>query len=808
MRHLRKLIFLLTLASVSQARLASGQNPESPPPTDSIADQITKSGLSVDQIRARLRASGYPESLLDSYLNGDTTSRGRVQGDSLARAVRALGLSSPLADSTHLLSRDSTDTTRLSRRDTAQANERRSRVFGLDIFRRSSSRFEPALAGGVGPDYKVGPGDVLALIITGDVERAYSLDVSREGFVLVPQVGQVYVANLTMDQLYSLFATRLRQAYSGISRSPNASTKFYVTVARLHTNQIFVLGEVRYPGNYQVSSIGTLLTALYAAGGPSDNGTLRNVLVRRAGQVLTTVDVYDYLLRGDARNDPRLESGDIVFVGVHEGRVSVRGQIVRPAIYELKPGETLADLIQFAGGFTSEAAQQRIQVHRVLPSSERESGGRDRVVLDVLPSQFVGGTAPAFMLEPGDSVEVFGVASRERNRLVVDGNVWSPGVVAYTPGMRLSQALQRAGGTKPSTYLGEVLVSRLESDLSRRSLHVHLRAITGTPEPDIALAEDDSIQVFSQKDFLTPQTIGIAGAVRKPGRYAYQSDMTLRELLLMAGGASEGADLRSVEIARVPEDRPAGTLATTFRVPLDSSYVFGSNGDGNTSYIRSSGPSTAEVRLQAYDNVLVLRQPGWQLPSSVIVLGEVRYPGTYTLTRKDERLTDILQRAGGLTPDADPGAFLFSRGDGVGRVGINLPEVLRDARAKDNFVLVAGDSLVIRPYRAYVRVRGAVNSPTTVAYQKGEDLGYYIAAAGGAKKSGDPGRAYVTQPNGAVEASRSQGLLARSQPEPRAGSTVTVPEKDPNDKTDYPAIITTLGTVISSLTLLIAVFKR
>src|SRR5437868_4749875 len=324
MRHHGKFLLLIAGIVVCDAGLAHGQNPDTAQ-TDSIVDQVTKSGLTVDQIRARLRAGGYPESLRDSSLNGDTANRPRISNDSLARAVRALGLATPLTDSARLNLDDSTDGARLAGKDSINRFERHSRVFGIDIFRRSSSAFEPALAGGVGPDYKIGPGDVLALIITGDVERAYSLDVSREGFVLVPQVGQIYVANLTMDQLFSLFASRLRTAYSGISRSPNASTKFYVTVARLHTNQVFVLGEVRIPGNYRISSIGTLLTALYAAGGPSDNGTLRNVQVRRAGGVLSSVDVYDYLLRGDSKNDPRLESGDIVFVGVHGGGVSVRG---------------------------------------------------------------------------------------------------------------------------------------------------------------------------------------------------------------------------------------------------------------------------------------------------------------------------------------------------------------------------------------------------------------------------------------------------------------------------------------------------
>jgi polysaccharide export outer membrane protein len=764
--------------------------------------EIARGGLTPDQVRARLRAAGYPESLLNAYLADTSAVPGTADRDSLLNAVSALGLLEPTVLQ---------ELRAPAVRAPAPPQVDSLRIFGLDVFRGSASRFEPTLAGSVGPDYRVGPGDVLAVILTGGVERAYSLDVSREGFVLIPLAGQVYVANLTLAQVQDLLFSRLRQVYSSLSRSPSGITRLYVTVARLHTNQIFVIGEVVAPGNYQISSVGTVLTALYAAGGPNNNGTLRHVEVRRGARLIGTIDFYDYLVRGDASKDIRLESGDIVFVGVQRGRVSVQGPVVRPAIYEMLPGETLADLIQNAGGFTSEAARQRIQVRRILPPGDRGAGGRDRVVLDVTPSQFAAGT-PAFLLAPGDRVKVFSITSPERNAIVVAGDVWSPGVQGFTTGMTLSQALAKAGGVRPDVYLEQVLISRLESDSTRRSMHAALRDSTGAVVQDFTLQEDDSIHVYSRTEFATQRYVAIGGAVHDGGRYPYRRGMTLRELLLAAGGPLESADLREAEVARFPAQPGRGILAQTFRVPLDSTYLFERRPDG--SYVGPPGVTLAatrapEVALLPYDNVLILRQPDWHLPGSVYIGGEVRYPGTYTLKTRSERLTDILARAGGLTDRADAnGLVFFRRADSVGRIGVNLPEVLGDKRSRDNFLLVPGDSIVVENFKPYVRVIGAVNSPTSVAYVNGASLEYYVSAAGGPTENANNKRSFVRQPNGSVESQRRVLFFPARAVVPKAGATVIVPAKDPAAKSDYASLATALTPLVATALTLITVLIR
>src|SRR5437867_2395379 len=342
---------------------------------DMVRSRISQSGLTPDQIRARLAASGYPGTLLDPYLSA-TVPSGLVPGSQELAALQALGLP---AIANPALPYD----TGLVRSARTQPSE----VFGVDVFQRTTTQFLPLLAGPVPADYKLGPGDNLVLILTGDVELTYSLPVTREGFVLIPQVGQVHVANLTLDQLRDVLYTRLGRVYSGVRRGANATTRFDVTVANVRANQVYVVGEVSQPGAYQISSLGTVFTALYAAGGVTERGKLRGVEVQRSGKKVATLDLYDYLLRGDTRADVRLETGDVVFVPIHESRVRVTGAVLRPAVYGRKAGEPLADLITASGGFRPDAALERVKILRILPASERSTQSTARQAINVpLPS--------------------------------------------------------------------------------------------------------------------------------------------------------------------------------------------------------------------------------------------------------------------------------------------------------------------------------------------------------------------------------------------------------------------------------------
>lgn len=765
--------------------------------------------MTPEQIRQRLKAAGYSESLLDKYLSSAADTGQQLVSDTVLSAMTSLGM----VDRAEIAARDSglSATTMLEAPMPTPAKAR-TKIFGLDVFRESTSQFLPDIAGPVDANYRVGPRDVLALIITGGVEISHSLEVSREGFIVIPQVGQVFVANLTLAQVREVLFQRLGRVYSGISRDANASTQFYVTVVKLRTNQVFVIGEAAAPASYQVSSVGTILTALYGAGGPSDIGSLRRVELHRNGRITSTLDVYDYLIRGDASGDARLENGDIVFIPAHGPRVEIVGEVLRPAIYELKQGETLNDLIGMAGGFKPTAGRQRVLVSRIVPPAERvAAGGRDRTVLDISSDDLSTGLGPALPLVDGDRVEIFAIADRIRNSITVLGAVWNPGPQGFEAGMRLSEALRRAGGVRPDVK--DALINRLQSDQTRRSLRAEFTDTLGTLADDMLLQEDDTVHVYATTDFRPDRYIAITGAVQEDGRYPWREGLTLRDVVHQAGGLEDGAYLVQAEVARLPESRRPGELARTIAVPLDSTYLLERGLDGK--YLGPPGVSVMagqqpDFVLEPYDNVLILRQPEWLLERRVTISGEVRFPGTYALTSKQERLSNLIIRAGGLLATAYPQAAAFVRSSsGVGRIGFDLESVLADSTARDNFILYPGDTLHVPRFEPTVQVSGAVNSPIAVAHVPGKRLNYYIDAAGGETYSADLDRAYVRQPNGIVEPYEGRMFpIPDKNPLPLPGAEVFVPTKDPDDRKDWTAIIGSVAQVTASIVAIIVVVTR
>ena len=717
---------------------------QNPGLADVLRQRLQQSGLTPDQVRARLQASGYPPNLLDAYMGSATPGAALpAAGAQELAAIQALGLA-PITVPVAALPVD-TGLVRAARG--AGPTEAPSRVFGVDVFRRTTTQFLPLLSGPVPPDYKLGPGDQLVLILTGDVELAYTLQVTREGFVLIPQVGQVFVSNLTLDQLRDLLYTRLGRVYSGVRRGAGATTRFDVTVANVRANQVYVVGEVTQPGAYQISSLGTVLTGLYAAGGVTERAELRAVDVRRGGKTVTTLDLYDYLLRGDTRSDIRLETGDVIFVPVHGTRVDLSGAVVRPAIYSVRSGEGLANVIRAAGGFRPDAALRRITVYRILPPSERGSSPSGREAIDV----------------------------------------------ALTP------ESVRSGDPQPADRRSEPLPTPHSPDLS-------------VAIPSLALQDGDSIVVDPLPPLAEGYYVGIAGMVMKPGPYPWHPGMTLRDLVLLARGPRVGADLKEAEVARLPEDRTQGQLATTMRVPLDSSYLLARDSLGR--YVGPPGvavPATgaAEVTLQPFDNVLILREPGFDLQRTVIVTGEVRYPGTYSLHTKSDRLADVIGRAGGLTRQAYAEGIRFVRREsGVGRINVELRRALEDTSSRFNVLLQPDDSIDIPEYEPSVKVAGAVNSPGSVLWQQGKDLDYYISAAGGFAQLANKGAVSVRYANGEVK-TRHHNIFGTSDPRPGPGSEVSVPAKDPNaPHTDMVALFGAIAQILASTVAIIVVATK
>lgn len=697
--------------------------------SEQVQERLRQSGLTPGQLRQRLRSMGLDPSMLDPFLAAEVDPGTTVSADVL-RTLDLLGVPEVMPGAADQTLRA------LGRRDSMIASGARSRVFGLDVFRGRTTQFQPSLTGPVPDTYRVGPGDMMVLVLTGDVELAHPLQVTREGFVVIPQVGQLYVNNLTMAALRQLFRARLERSYSGI---PRGTTLFDLTLARLRTIQVFVLGDVVQPGAYQLSSAATVLNGLYAAGGPTEQGNLRDVRVERRGNAAGSMDLYDYLLKGSTARDVPLEHGDIVFVPVQGPRVAVEGGVTRPAVYELRPGETLADLVSMAGGFRPDAELRRIAVHRILSISDRSPAPAPRVVVDV-------------PLRPG---------ARDRNG---DG-----------------------GGAGTRDTLSPMI-------------------------PRLTLESGDSVVV----DTIVPANISlhltITGTVTKPGTYPWRAGITLRDLVLLARGPLPGADLREAEIARLPADRSTGALAKAFRVPLDSTYLLERDSLGR--YLGAAGVSfpaggaAPEVVLEPYDQVTVFRQPGFELQRTVIITGEVPFPGHYALGRKDERLSDLVQRAGGPLPTAYLAGARFVRSlDSAGRVNAKLERALRDPAGNDDLVLQPADSLHIPEFIPIVRVTGAVNSPTSVRYEAGRGLDYYVANSGGYAGLADKKRVSVRYADGSARVRRSL-LFLKSYPEPLPGSTIVVPSKPAEQGVDWAVVMGGLAQVMSAVTTMILVVER
>jgi protein involved in polysaccharide export with SLBB domain len=705
---------------------------QQPALAEMLRQRIRESGLTPEQIRSRLQASGYPSDLLDAYIGSGGNAPD--PGNQILAAAAALGLPPVRQDELPV--------------DTGVRTvpgQQHTRVFGVDVFQRTTTQFLPLLSGPVPSDYRLGAGDELVLILTGDVELAYQLPVTREGFLIVPQVGQVFVSNLTLEQLRDVLYSRLSRVYSGVRRSEHATTRFEVSVANVRANQVYVVGEVRQPGAYQISSLATVLTALYAASGVTENANTRDIQLQRQGKTVARFDLYDYLLRGNTRSDIRLETGDVVFVSTRGPRVALAGAVTRPAIYEVKPGETLDDVIRAAGGFLPQADLRRVTVHRLLPAAARGPGTPPRAVIDVALS------------------------------------------AAAAPAMHSSGT-----GLGHSPPPGE--------------------SIGGVSIPPLGLLDGDSVVVDAIGSLGEQPFVGIAGMVQKPGYYPWREGMTLRDLMLLARGPSIGADLREAEIARLPHERANGQLAASLRVPLDSSYLFERDSSGR--YVGAPGVafpaagSAQDVPLEPFDNVLIFRQPDFELQRTVTITGKVRYPGPYALQAKDERLSSLVKRAGGLTSEAYTSGIRFYRpANGAGRINVNLDRALKDEGSREDIVLQPGDSIEIPQYSPSVKVSGAVNSPGSVMYRPGASLDYYLGAVGGFAPQANEKYVTVRFANGEVR-TPSGWLFFKSKPEPGPGSEIFVPIKPPGRQVDPVSLLAATAQVLSAVLAIIVVLNN
>ena len=757
--------------------------------TAEIVQAVVASGLSRAEARIRLEQLGYDPYLADPYFDaidrGTTVSRVEVEASAL-EAFRGIGLvvdsdttasvlrRPPLADSLGDLASEGP------------------RVFGRRVFRQSTSRFGPLLTGPVGDDYVLGPGDRITLIVTGNVELVREqMVVSREGFLVIPDVGQVAVVGLTVEELRERLFTRLRRVYSGIGRGPDANTFFSVSIAGLRTIQVRVLGEVVRPGSYQLSSVATVLEALYFAGGPTDHGTYRRVMLRRGREAPVEVDLYPYLTAGSLSEDHRLQSGDVVFVPEVGRQATIIGEVRRAAIFELAQGEELKDLLQFAGGLLPSASTHRAGVERILPSADR-TPGVDRVMVDAPLAAVMEGTE-SFDVLPGDQISVYPVRADLRRRVEIRGAVWFPGHYELRSGTTLASLIERAGGGYPGALLDQVQLKRSVSGQGNRQL-------VSTDSLQTVLRDQDIVTVYSRAALSQIDSIFVYGWVQNPGGYPYFRGMLASDAVMEAGGFLKEANNRFVNVVQRPSRNQSVEARTVMLADRFDDLGQLSDIDAGDGWV----PETT-IPLSPGSAVYV-RRAGTDAGGHVSIIGEVMVPGQYALLGRGDRFSSVLSRAGGINQHADTAGIQLIR-DRI-NVGINYNNAISRPGGENDPVVLDGDTIRVNPHDETVFVNGAVNFPSRIMFTSGMEVKDVLSQAGGPIERADLDRISVRYADGYRRTVTKALGLFRRYPTVRPGSEIFVPLRDEQSRTDWPAIFNASLTVTSTVTTLFLLIRE
>ena len=661
--------------------------------------------------------------------------------------------------------------------------------FGEDFFRLDAGMFEPPSFGPVPQDYRLGVGDEVVIDVWGEVELRLTRVVDRDGTVILPQAGQVTCAGRTLAQVDQAIREKLARSHASIGRTPDdakAKTFLQVTLGRLRPIRVFVVGAAARPGSYEVNSVSSVLTALYAAGGPAEGGSLRHISLVRDGQTVGELDLYAYLLGGDRSGDLRLREGDSIHVADRRFGVRISGAVRRPMHYEMIDGETVADLVRYAGGFTALAAAGPVHVRRILPPHERRPGEPDIVVVDVALDPATGlPTYPAAgRLRDGDQVSVDVISERTDRWVEVRGMVKLPGRYELREGMTVVDLLAEAGGLWPDALTEWASLDRTSPARVLSTVTVPLAQVLGGQAPAIALQPRDVLQVFARSDTRERPRVSISGEVHQSLTLDFRQGMTLRDLVLRAGGLKRGANPLRAEIARIRRAAVSdpdtashpGQTVDALRVELGDDFMD-----------RGDSPL-----LEPWDRVAIRQLPWWETQQTVTLQGELFYPGEFSLEKKGETLSSVVARAGGLKPTAYPLGARVVRSQGeVGNIAIDLRLALNEPGSEHDIILEAGDRLIV-PSRMYtVKVMGEVGFPTSLVWEEGRNINYYVDRAGGYLKHADKGRSRVVHPNG-------MSLPNKGGSEVVAGSTIIVPLKPPPEgKTTMETVRDITGIVAS-----------
>ncbi|BFG70386.1 SLBB domain-containing protein [Sediminibacterium sp. KACHI17] len=656
-------------------------------------------------------------------------------------------------------------------------------IFGSELYTSMAPNFEPNLKLATPLNYILGPDDELMVTVYGVQEYTGELLVSDEGNVNIPNVGQIRVAGLTIEA-----ATQKLKTVMGNTVYPylkNGGSKLSVTLNKIRSIKVTVIGANR-PGNYTLSSLSTVFNALYVAGGPTEFGSFREIELVRNNKVERKIDLYRMLLNGDQSDNIGLKDNDVIRIPAYKKRVELQGQVKRPGIFEVLPGESFQQVLEFASGFTDTAYTAIVKVF--------QNSDRERKIKDVPASEY-----QQYQPESGDLFVVSKILNRFQNRVKINGAVFRPDVYQLTTGLTVADLIRKADGLKEDAYTGRAQILRLENDLSRSILSFDVRkALSGDDMHNLSLKREDEILISSVLDLRDSFKVTIQGEIRIPGEYNYVENLTLRDIILQAGGFTDAA-YKNIEIARLIK---RDSIALTDN---RASAIINAEIDGDLS------ANASAVTIMPFDVITVRRKAGYTLPESVIVSGQVQYPGPYALRNRTERVSDLLKRSGGYTPDAFPeGSYIkryltveeknkkedakeiqksiiskdtatlseldkSSKREFV-KVPLDLIRIMNNPGSIDDIVLRMNDELVVPKFDGQVRISGAVLLESQVPYNPKNSLRDYVNNAGGFSGESWKKKSYVIYANGKA-ATRKSFLFFKSYPKILPGSEIVVPQK-------------------------------
>ena len=701
--------------------------------------------------------------------------------------------------------------------DNATGKTNKKKVFGRDIFSNKNLSFEPLMNIATPQNYVLGAGDQVSVDIYGASQKSVDCTVSPDGDIVIEGYGPIRVGGLSVAAAKARLRATLGSRYQ--------SSRINLSLGQTRTVSINVMGEVVKPGTYTLSAFASVFNALYMAGGTNDIGTLRNIKIYRNNRLVSVCDIYDYILNGKMTGNVRLHDGDVIIVGPYDCLVNITGKVKRPMYYEMKRNESLQTLLRYAGGFTGDAYKKAVRVNRKT--------GREYAVFNV--DEF---DMSAFRIADGDSVSVDSILPRYHNTVEIKGAVFRPGMYQLGDGINSVRSLvQHAEGLTEEAFTARAVMHRMKADRTLRVIPVDIQGIMDGRVADIPLKENDVLFIPTKQTAMNEQTISIQGEVVYPGIYKYADNETLEDFVLQAGGLTDKASTVKVDVARRVGNPKALTtdsiIAKTYSFALKDGFVV----DGEQGFV-----------LQPFDEVYVRKDPSYTVQQNVSIDGEVTFPGTYTLSHRQTRLTDLVKAAGGATNLAYiHGARLERRTNEAERkrmeaalqmqkeqlqqelmtlaasqtsgsalqqvgqqskeeeikkfqvpntypVGIELDKALADPNSDANIVLREGDRLILPQYTSTVKVNGAVMYPNTVSYIKGKGVGYYINASGGYSRNARKSGAYVIYMNGMV----SKSSKAKVEP----GCEIVVPSKI--KRRSSPSEILGIGSSMSSIAAMIA----